>query len=358
MKKKIIFENQETNYSVDELGNVYNDKFNRIMKGTTARNEYYSVQLSINGKPKTFMVHRLVAEAFIPNPNNYSIVDHIDRNKLNNKVENLRWVTAEENNNNKGRNKIKERKKINHIEITEDFKEIPSCPSYYASKDGTILNSTGRIIEGSERNGYLRVNLASGHYSKHLLIWEAFNGPIPNDMVIDHIDGNRQNNKLSNLRLVTQGENMLNAQRLGHKGQVKVSQYDNEGNFIAKYNSFREASKAINGNEVAIKDAANRHGRSAGFFWIREDDNITIEELLKVTTSNKPKKTALGVSQYSQKGELINHFESCGEAARTTGFSLSTIVKAARAERIGKGYYWILDNQNITISDLINKNRL
>lgn len=147
---------------------------------------------------------------------------------------------------------------------------------------------------------------------------------------------------------------MLNAQRLGHKGQVKVSQYDNEGNFIAKYNSFREASKMINGNEIAIKDAANRHGRSADFFWIREDDNITIEELLKVTTSNKPKKTAIGVSQYSLEGELINHFESCKEAARITGFSDSTIARAAKAERIGKSYYWILDNQNITISDLIN----
>ena len=42
MKKKIIFENKETNYSVDELGNIYNDKFNRIMEGTTARNEYRS----------------------------------------------------------------------------------------------------------------------------------------------------------------------------------------------------------------------------------------------------------------------------------------------------------------------------
>ena len=64
MKKKIIFNNQETNYSVDEEGNIYNDKFNKILKGTYARNEYHSVQLTINGKPKTFMTHRLVAEAF------------------------------------------------------------------------------------------------------------------------------------------------------------------------------------------------------------------------------------------------------------------------------------------------------
>ena len=67
-KQKIIIEGQETNYSIDTEGNVYNDKFNRILKGTDKRNEYLSVQLTINGKPKTLMVHRLVAETFLPNP--------------------------------------------------------------------------------------------------------------------------------------------------------------------------------------------------------------------------------------------------------------------------------------------------
>ena len=145
-------------------------------------------------------------------------------------------------------------------------------------------------------------------------------------MVIDHIDGNRSNNKLSNLRLVSQSENMNNAQVNGHKGQVRISQYDKDGNFIAKYNSIREAARIINGSEVAIKDAANRHGSSAGYFWIREDQNLTIEELLKITIANKPKSTCIGITQYSTEGK-----------------------------RIGKSYYWILDSQNILISDLINK---
>lgn len=355
MKKKIIFENKETNYSVDELGNIYNDKFNRIMEGTTARNEYRSVQFSIEGKVKTFMVHRLVAEAFLPNPKNYPIVDHIDRNKMNNNIKNLRWVTIEENNNNKDRDKIKEKKEINHLEITKDFKEIPSCPSYYASKEGIILNSSGRILGGSERNGYLRVNFTNGHHSIHHLVWETFNGEIPGDMVIDHIDGNRSNNKLSNLRLVSQSENMNNAQANGHKGQVKISQYDKEGNFIAKYNSIREAARAINGSEVAIKDAANRRGSSAGYFWIREDQDLSIEELLKITTANKPKSTSIGITQYSPEGEKIAYFNSIREAARQIGCSDSTLKRAADAKRVGKGYYWILDSQNILISDLINK---
>ena len=54
---------------------------------------YKCVQLSKNGKSETLSVHRLVAEAFIENPNNYPEVNHIDNDPFNNKVENLEWCT-------------------------------------------------------------------------------------------------------------------------------------------------------------------------------------------------------------------------------------------------------------------------
>ena len=71
---------------------------NRIIKGglrksTVQKNGYKSVMLTKEGKSKRFLVHRLVAEAFIPNPDNLSIVNHINGNKTDNYYLNLEWCT-------------------------------------------------------------------------------------------------------------------------------------------------------------------------------------------------------------------------------------------------------------------------
>lgn len=60
---------------------------------------YMIVVLSKNGKTKTYRIHRLVAESFIDNPNNYKCVNHKDENKANNNIDNLEWCTYKYNNN-------------------------------------------------------------------------------------------------------------------------------------------------------------------------------------------------------------------------------------------------------------------
>lgn len=88
--------------SLERYGNSKsNGKFlikEKIRKTTTTTAGYEYVVLANNGKNKTVLVHRLVAETFIPNPENKKCVNHKDENKLNNCVENLEWCDYEYNN--------------------------------------------------------------------------------------------------------------------------------------------------------------------------------------------------------------------------------------------------------------------
>lgn len=87
------------NYAISNLGRIKNLKTNRIIKPDKEEKGYCRLSVKINGIKKHFPVHRLVAIAFIPNPLNKSQVDHIDCDKTNNRVDNLRWVSNKENSN-------------------------------------------------------------------------------------------------------------------------------------------------------------------------------------------------------------------------------------------------------------------
>ena len=85
-------------YQISNLGNLISIKHNRIKSIVVRKNQrYLRVNLWKNGKYKTFSIHRLVAESFLPNPNNFPVVNHKDGNKLNNKADNLEWCTQSHN---------------------------------------------------------------------------------------------------------------------------------------------------------------------------------------------------------------------------------------------------------------------
>jgi len=79
------------------FGTSYRIKKESIMIPKFER--YYFVNLAIGQKQKTFRIHRLISESFIPNPNNYPIINHIDGNKANNDISNLEWCTYKHNSN-------------------------------------------------------------------------------------------------------------------------------------------------------------------------------------------------------------------------------------------------------------------
>ena len=86
-------------YAITEDGKVWSYKSNRFLKPYKNSGGYLRVALTKDWVKKQFTVHRLVAEAYIPNPENKPQVNHKDENKENNNVDNLEWMTAKENNN-------------------------------------------------------------------------------------------------------------------------------------------------------------------------------------------------------------------------------------------------------------------
>ena len=93
------------NYQISNFGNIKNIKTSKSLKPWNNGQGYLQVDLCQNGKSNKLKIHRLVAESFIPNIDNKNCVDHIDRVRDNNCVNNLRWATKEENSRNKSINK-------------------------------------------------------------------------------------------------------------------------------------------------------------------------------------------------------------------------------------------------------------
>ena len=86
-----------THYSISSEGRVRNDETNKMKSMDATSDGYHKVDLYSNGKRTSVRVHRLVAEAFIPNPNELPQINHIDGNKENNNVKNLEWVNNSQN---------------------------------------------------------------------------------------------------------------------------------------------------------------------------------------------------------------------------------------------------------------------
>ena len=89
-------------YSISNFGRVISNKRNKLIEllvdvSKHTHTSYYRVTLCRNGLTRRFLVHRLVAEAFITNPLNKPHINHIDNDGSNNHVSNLEWVTASEN---------------------------------------------------------------------------------------------------------------------------------------------------------------------------------------------------------------------------------------------------------------------
>lgn len=130
----------------------------RILKPATKGRGYMYVQLSKNGRARPKHVHRLVAEAFIPNPENKPTVNHKNGNKADNSVENLEWATYTENNMHSVRilgndNQIEYaiKKPVIQFDLNGNF--IAEYPSYREAQRRTGINSIDVVCRGERQKG-------------------------------------------------------------------------------------------------------------------------------------------------------------------------------------------------------------
>ncbi|MDE6210088.1 MAG: HNH endonuclease [Lachnospiraceae bacterium] len=133
---------------------------NRLLKPAIKNNGYLYVQLCKNNKTKSKMVHRLVAEAFLDNPDNKLTVNHIDGNRANNNVHNLEWATYMENNVHslyvlhgyrKGERRNQRGKPVMQYDLQGNF--IKEYPSYREAQRETGINSIDAVCRGARQKG-------------------------------------------------------------------------------------------------------------------------------------------------------------------------------------------------------------
>lgn len=113
------------NYVVTDQGQVYSLKTNKYLKPRKASNGYMQVGLYSDGKMKNFLLHRLVALAFLPNPLKLQEINHLSEVKADNRVENLEWCTHKDNVNYGNRNEkiaSKRRKQVFCVELNKLYK--------------------------------------------------------------------------------------------------------------------------------------------------------------------------------------------------------------------------------------------
>jgi hypothetical protein len=297
-------------YEASNLARIRNKKTKRILKKSITEASYERIGLSVQlGRQKIHRVHRLVALAFIPNPNNFPIVNHKDKKRANNRVENLEWVTQSINIKHSyetgntiykravwlrdskgnftffdsikeaakalgctpenistclsGRNKTAVGSEWGYVEekVKEEPRkdiasmEIKDYPDYLIYNNGQIYSKKSKkYLKPQKINGYYIICLSHNgrrNYRIHIIVAQHFCDNPDNKPIVNHIDGNKLNNYYTNLEWVTYSENSKHAHNLGlvKKTSKPVHQYAREDKdkreILCTFNSSKEVAEFV-----------------------------------------------------------------------------------------------------------------
>uniref|UniRef100_A0A6C0J8P4 HNH nuclease domain-containing protein n=1 Tax=viral metagenome TaxID=1070528 RepID=A0A6C0J8P4_9ZZZZ len=363
-------------YFVSNYGQIKN-----IQNQIHTQNPNIKGYCKINIQGKGYQIHRLVSLQFIPNPKNLPIVDHIDGNRSNNKVNNLQWVNHQEN---KQKQNIFEKhssgKKVIqvdpitkvHLKIWESISQadrILKCnvldnlkgksktaAGYiwkYAEDlpiEGEIwkqcqqytdleVSNFGRvrkgalIMEGSINAGYRYVR---GKISIHRLVAFEFLPNPTNLKFVHHKDNNRTNNHVDNLQWVTRSEN--NSKQIRKSTNVsrgkKILGIERHKYSILKFDTLQSASNHISTNTGnMVRCCQTNYEKSKGYLFQCDWSKYNTAEFI--------------IKQIDPNTKIIKEFKTFEEISKETGLSEEDINLCCQGKyRTLKGFIWQYANED------------
>lgn len=268
MEKRIQINGQNFDYMIKENGEIFSLKTNKILKGSITPSGYKYYRLKLNGETYRFYAQVLMAICFLNyNQEKGYVVNHIDGDKLNNNIKNLEVITQKENmihaNKNNLISKNRERKKEAIDLPNEEWRMVKDFPKYAVSNFGRVKSFQREIpiiLKPSLTNGYFKVRLTNSNEVKDFLVaylvYFTFNPEVvlQKNFVIDHINGEKTDNNLINLRYISVAENTIKAiyeQNL-NPSKKAVGLLNEEGQIIKIYPSCSKAGEELGLDKSSI----------------------------------------------------------------------------------------------------------
>lgn len=332
------------NYSVSNFGNVINTKTNKVMK-LTNKSGYYHITLKNENSYKTLKIHRLVALAFIKNPENKPEVNHKDKNKLNNNINNLEWMTRTENNKHRcngllitcNKNKPISRLNKDTNEVLEHYNSIEDAGKWAFETNLTCNSHNGRNAIGNCINGLS--NSAYGYKWKYIENknleneeWKEIN--------LLHLFGEMyDSNKkyfVSNLgRFKNSFGKIMDNYKVNENGYIRIYIYKKTFT-LHRLVALTFLENFENKKQVNHKDGNKLNNSIENLEWVTNKEN-QIHKIQNALGNNFTRK----IGQYDLSGNLLKQFKSIVKASEELNMSVGTIKNSLKKNHIScKKYFF------------------